>query len=120
MESFEKRKRERRKQELRKEKAARKLQGLEPSGPSQEDYFADPGAPDAIGAIGEEPDATAAPAHSEGQDAASAKPATASNQLDPTISVWRARADAAMQPGRSARDERAPRIAAASHAAPLK
>ena len=44
MESFEKRKRERRKQELRKEKAARKLQGLEPSGPSQEDYFADPGA----------------------------------------------------------------------------
>jgi hypothetical protein len=42
MESFEKRKRERKKQELRKEKAARKLQGLESSGPAQEDYFADP------------------------------------------------------------------------------
>jgi hypothetical protein len=41
MESFEKRKRERKKQEVRKEKAARKLQGLESSGPSQEDYFAD-------------------------------------------------------------------------------
>ena len=42
MESFEKRKRERRKQELRKEKALRKQQGVEPAGPSQEDYFADP------------------------------------------------------------------------------
>ena len=41
MESFEKRKRERKKQELRKEKAARKLQGLEAAGPSQADYFAD-------------------------------------------------------------------------------
>ena len=41
MESFEKRKRERKKQELRKEKAARKLQGLEVSGPTEADYFAD-------------------------------------------------------------------------------
>ncbi len=41
MESFEKRKRERKKQDLRKEKAARKLQGLDGSGPSQADYFAD-------------------------------------------------------------------------------
>lgn len=42
MESFEKRQRERKKQEQRKEKAARKLQGLEASGPSEADYFADP------------------------------------------------------------------------------
>jgi len=41
MESFEKRQRERKKQEQRKEKAARKLQGLEASGPSEADYFAD-------------------------------------------------------------------------------
>lgn len=41
MESFEKRKRERKKQELRKEKAARKLQGLDVSGPTEADYFAD-------------------------------------------------------------------------------
>src|SRR5688500_6555545 len=41
MESVEKRKRERKKQELRKEKAAKKLQGLDVSGPSQADYFAD-------------------------------------------------------------------------------
>jgi hypothetical protein len=44
MESFEKRKRERKKQEQRKVKAARKLQGGERSGPSVDDYFADPGA----------------------------------------------------------------------------
>jgi hypothetical protein len=42
MESFEKRKRERKKQEVRKEKAARKLQGLESQGPTEADYFADP------------------------------------------------------------------------------
>lgn len=68
MESFEKRKRERKKQELRKAKAARKLQGLEPSGPSQEDYFADPGA------AADEPDAQ------EGEDAAADSDTSASTQ----------------------------------------
>ncbi|HTF88949.1 MAG TPA: hypothetical protein VK843_11110 [Planctomycetota bacterium] len=54
MESFEKRKRERKKQELRKEKAARKLQGLEASGPSQADYFADLDPVSKVDAGGEE------------------------------------------------------------------
>ncbi len=49
MESFEKRKRERKKQQIRKEKAARKLQGTEPGAPSQEDYFADPSAQAELG-----------------------------------------------------------------------
>ena len=69
MESFEKRKRERKKQEQRKEKAARKLAGLPPSGPSEEDYFADPGAePKATPADGE-------PADSNNPDQAESPPA---------------------------------------------
>jgi hypothetical protein len=74
MESFEKRKRERKKQEQRKEKAARKLQGLPPSGPSEADYFADlgpepKGTPeDGDAADAENPDQANSPPAIEGRD----------------------------------------------------
>lgn len=67
MESFEKRKRERKKQEQRKEKAARKLAGLPPLGPSEADYFADLSAePPTTPEEGDQPDQAKSPPAIEG------------------------------------------------------